>query len=622
MNKLPVVSHNDKSMRLVQSIEKEQDTLSLRKKLAKEHGLTSIGEFIEWWAIVYKDKRYRIMNKQWEYMRDSSIKNLQYKKIDTSWSWRIGFSYEEWNMNGNGDFVRTEEDNTDIIQSKNWIFSAKDGIIIVVDDRSYSPWSRLYTTQWNRILIAEGREFERFAVTGVHYYDNFSLLWHFMYCSRWSDIHCYDRRKNIIQGMIPVEISHKFKQRNSNIYRDMEKIHNLWYDSYWYNLVNTDWKFLKTELGQYYAYPSRVKSKVNHFDWLLICVHSELSATLHKEKWEENKQEFVLYAVDKNGNVFRDEFGEIVFSTNANRINNFNEDWYTKLLIDKRIFSISQITSHDIDEYVCWIDRSWNYLKDQDHNIIIDENYFKKQPKNSIDNEIKNKIDRWDTKERIYKVLSEDLTIYGYGTKIDHESPRWWLNSYWGDAKIVNTKMNFKNVQFPDGKDIFNYDFDHDFEQFWKSFIFHGNHVHPRWWRTYECLKINGLIARYNKDEEWKELENISTLIKSVDDKYIFIQRKEWESYYILNKHFQYIKDKNWEKLSFPNRPPFYVDGIFLYYDTIDWEPQTRSKKEMYVRKAYFEDGTEVWESISSLSMIGDLHYSKQQELFKYLGSI
>jgi hypothetical protein len=41
-------------------------------------------------------------------------------------------------MNGNGDFIRTEEDNTDIIQSKHWIFSAKDGIIIVVDDRSYS----------------------------------------------------------------------------------------------------------------------------------------------------------------------------------------------------------------------------------------------------------------------------------------------------------------------------------------------------------------------------------------------------------------------------------------------------------------------------------------------------
>lgn len=601
-NNLSIIWNNNKQQLLVQSIEKEQDTLSLRKKLAKEHGLTSIGEFIEWRAIVYKDKRYRVMNEQWEYMRDASIKNLQYKKIDTSWPWGIGFSYEEWDMNGNGDFVRTEEDNTDIIQSKHWIFSAKDGIIIIVDDRSYSPWSRLYTTTWNRIPISEEREFQRFAVTDIYYHDNFSLLWHFMYCNRWSNINCYDRRKNLIQGMVPVQISYKSKQRNSNIYRDMGEIHNLWYDSYWYNLVNTNWDFLKTELGQYYAYPSRVKSKVNHFDWLLICVHSELSSTLHKKEWEDNKQEFVLYAVDKNGNIFRDEFNNIVFFTNANWINGFDKNWYTLLHVDNRVFSIPNISSdQDEESYCCMIDKSWKYLRDQSGQIIINPIKAKESRDYLHSQSSINQIDRWDTKERIYKILSEDLTIYGYGTKIDHESPRWWLNSYWWNAKIVNKKMNLKNVQFPDGKDIFNYDFDHDFKQFWKSFIFHGNHVDPKWWRTYECLKINGLIARYNKDEEWKELENVSTLIKSVDDKYLFIQRREWESYYILNQHFQYIKDKNWEKLSFPNRPPFYVDGTFLYYDTIDWEPQTRSKKEMYLKEAYFEDGSMVWEEYISL---------------------
>jgi hypothetical protein len=42
-NNLPVVSdYNNQKLQLVQSIEKEQDTLSLRKKLAKENGLTSI----------------------------------------------------------------------------------------------------------------------------------------------------------------------------------------------------------------------------------------------------------------------------------------------------------------------------------------------------------------------------------------------------------------------------------------------------------------------------------------------------------------------------------------------------------------------------------------------------
>jgi hypothetical protein len=64
MNKLPIISHNDNKLQLVQSIEKEQNNLSLRKKLAEEHSLTSIGEFIEGRAVVHKDNKRRVMNKQ------------------------------------------------------------------------------------------------------------------------------------------------------------------------------------------------------------------------------------------------------------------------------------------------------------------------------------------------------------------------------------------------------------------------------------------------------------------------------------------------------------------------------------------------------------------------------
>ena len=56
---------------------------------------------------------------------------------------------------------------------------------------------------------------------------------------------------------------------------------------------------------------------------------------------------------------------------------------------------------------------------------------------------------------------------------------------------------------------------------------------------TYECVKINWLIARYNKDEHWKELQWLAMIMKSTDEKYLFIQRDEWWNYYILDKQFQ-----------------------------------------------------------------------------------
>jgi hypothetical protein len=110
-------------------------------------------------------------------------------------------------------------------------------------------------------------------------------------------------------------------------------------------------------------------------------------------------------------------------------------------------------------------------------------------------------------------------------------------------------------------------------------------------------------------------------ILKSVDDKYLFIQRWEREDYYIINQHFQYIREKNWEKLSFVHRPPFYVDGMFLYYETLDWEPIKRSiPKEMYLKEAYFEDGTKVWDIISTLGdTLETIQWYQRKELKKIL---
>ncbi len=673
-------------MQLVQSIEKEQDTLSLRKRLAKEHGLTSIWEFIQGRAIVHKDNKRRIMNEQGEYMRDPSIKNLQYKKVDTSWPSCIGFSYEEWNMNGNGDFVRTEDDNTDIIQSRNWIFSAKDGIIIVVDSRSHSPSSRLYTTNWKRIPMPLWMEFHRFCLTDYNYTDEFSTLDQFCTQQEWpskgSHINAYDRRKNIVWvGVIPVELSFKFQQDNYyNWLRKIEQRHNLSFNCS-YTLMNTDGELLKTELWEYYV---NNKKWFDGSNWLLPCIHGGLSdsTTWHNERLHNEQKRPVFYAVDMNGKVFRDEFQNVVMFDDPRWINSFDKEWYAPIVIDKKISPIPLWWNNphpytEYNAYICFINKEWIYRKDANrqkvsiipfHKTIydggtvtsLDVKWYKlfpelgiikvkqlsiTEPWHSLKNEdvckyydykwneveksdyfdhawqeiqLEN-ISRWDTKERIYKLLSEDLIIYGYGTKIDHESP-WWFNSYWWDAKIINRKMQFKNVQFSDGRDIFNYDFNYNFKKFWKSYIFSGNHIDPRWLSTYECVKINGLVAKYNKDDEWRELQWVHRIIKSLDDKYLFIQRWEGEDYYILNQNFQYIKDKNWEKLSFAHRPPFYVDGVFLYYNTADWKPMPcYDKTNMVVEKAYFADGTIIWSDLPTQPGMTDGIKITNRKIYKTL---
>lgn len=644
---------NNKQL-LVQSLEKDKDVLLLRKKLAKQHGLTAIWEFIEWWAIVSKDNKWKIMDEQWNYMRDPNIKTIE-KKEKRTWS-MIEPQIETYYVDGLWRKVENEQSPVnDIVESSNRIFSAQNGIIIVVDSWSHSPCARFYTTKGNRILPPQGRDFDRFAITDTKYQDDFRLLSNFVFWERACDVNCYDRRKNIIWWMIPMHLSFKFRQDNYYgwLHR-IEQEYNLWFNCS-YNLMDTEWNFLKTELWEYYA---NNKIWFDWSEWLLPCIHGWLSnSTLwynERLSWEEKRP--VFYAIDNNGKVFHDEFWNILLFDDPRWIKNFDHEWYAPVVIDKKISPISLWKDNphpytDYNAYICFINKEWVYRKNSNtqkvsvipfHKTIYDDwgvsdpdvrwytlfaeswtirvrqlfltqdvykyyDYYgneiqetdntstTKTPTKEV-NRMDN-IDRWDTKERIYQYLSDDLILYGYSVKIDHKSPRWWLNSYWWQAKIINKNIMYKWVRFSDGKDSFGHDFDRDIQYFWSSYIFHSNNVDPKWEMTYECVKINWLIARYNKDEHWKELQWLAMIMKSTDEKYLFIQRDEWWNYYILDKRFQYIKDKNGRVLSFPHRPPFYVDGMFLYYNTKDWKGKNRwESADIILQDSYFEDGSKVWE--------------------------
>ncbi len=672
-----IVRQNNSSSLYVQSVEKQQDSLALRKKIAHELWLTSIGEFIQWWAVAHKDNRWRIVNEKGEYMRDPSIKNLENKRIDTSPPGYIWSSHKEGNINGNGDFVEKEEDNTDIIQSKNWIFSAKDGIIIVVDNRNFGS-ARLYTTQWQRIHLPEGWKLDVYGVTDIHQWDDFSALRAYGRNSFDCNSSVFDRRKNIVHGRFAADLTTRASEKL--YYSDPDKVkatHNL-FNGCAYNLIDAKGSFFATELGDCYA---NSKKTFDGSCGLLPCIHGGMSNGIVREDEDRTSYKIkrpIFYAVDKDGKIFKDEFGNIIMFDDPYWLNNFDAQWFAPLVIDKKISPIrfGENGHHPYTEYsayICFINTTGQYRKWTEGEVIIIPFYKTQREYTVTSNDVRgymlfpelglievrqlsitepwfrwvnkeiykcfdyhgkevqrykyfndngqekwtDKLERWGTEERIYKLLSEDLTIYWYGTKIDHESPRWWLNSYWWDAKIVNTKIEYKDIKFPDGKDIFNYDFDSDFDKFWKSFIFSGNHVDPRGSRTYECVKINWLVARYTKDEDWVELKLLNHIQVSADEKYIFVQRKMGEPYYILDQYFSYIKDKQSQKLTFPHLP-FYVDGVFLSYDDIHWD-QNSFYKDLMLTKAYFEDGTLVGEEVHQLDTPVSVALTGRKDIYKAL---
>lgn len=684
-----IVKHNNDSSLYIQSVERQQDSLVLRKKIAHDLWLTSIGEFIQWWAVVNKDNRRRLVNEKGEYMRDPTIKNLEHKRLDTSPKWYIWFSHKEGNINGNGDFVEKEEDNVDIIQSKNWIFPAKDGIIIVVDHRWFCK-ARLYTTDGQRIPIPEWWQLDPHAIPdrGDAYsiYDDFTKLRSYILASTDVNSSVFDWRKSIVHGRFAVDLSSKMREKlYSSDPQNIKKHHNL-FNNCTHNLIDKRGDFFSTQLGDCYANSKRP------FDgscWLLPCIHGWLSdGTLWTE--EDRDQKFtrpIFYAVDIQWHVFKDEFDNTLMFDDPYWLNNFDAEWYAPIVIDKKISPIrlGWDSPHPYTEYgayICFINISGQYRKGLDSKVIIVP-FYKTQKEHTVtSNDVKgyrlfpdqkimevrqlsstepwfrwvqkeiykyfdyhgkevsrhmcfndngqekwmDKIDRWDTEDRVYQDRWNGLVAYGQGTKMEYGH---YIFSYGWETKIANKNMDYKIVKFPDDNEAIPLHLDHEVDHFSKWYILYDDYLLPieykdkngkevKQWHTYGHIKVNGLIARYTKDEEGQELKSLNHMVISVDSKYLFVQRKVWEPYYILNQSFAYVKNKEWKKLEFM-RMPFYTDGIFLSYDYDDALKDTdRRNNDMVLKKAYFEDGSLVWLEAPSIDKNISIWWHKS-DIFKAL---
>lgn len=687
-----VPSNNDKAALYVQSVEKQQDTLVLRKKIAHELWLTSIGEFIEWRAVANKDGRWRLVNEQWEYMRDPMIKNLIEKRKDLWPRWYVGFNIQKWFFNGNETLVEKEEDNTDIIESHKWIFSAKDGIIIVVDDRNYGHWSRFYTVEWKPIQIPLRWDIDNFSVADR--WDNYSVRDDFRrlhnYFPNQTDLNSmlFDRRKNIVNGMIAIHIAWKTRMdKPEHMVRDIEKSHNL-FNNCAYNLLQKNGEFFKTSLGEYYA------NSKKSFDWscgLMPCIHGGISdGTVRTDEQYENtkRKRPVFYAVNMQWQVFKDEFGNIVMFDDPYWLNNFDKEWFAPIVIDKTISPIrlGGDSPHPYTEYgayICFINTAGQYRKSSDGKVTIIPFYKTQREYTVTSNDVRgyklypeywiievrqlsitepwfrwvnkeiyklydyhgNEVQKhkyfnyaaqpkwmeninWgETDDRIYKDISDDIIAYGEGTRTDIYGD-WSEFSYGGKTKLVNKKIGYKQIKFPDGEDEFLIDLDREIEGFSKWYILHDHLSAPVEypWKNgkliqqsyaYAHIKINGLVARYTKDEEGRELNLINHMVVSMDQKYLFVQRKDWDPYCILNQSFAYIKDNNWNKLQFP-RPPFYVDGMFLLYDIAPGQ-ENNFQKDCELAKAYFEDGTLVGDQSFTIDTRANIGIVGKWDIYKAL---
>lgn len=236
------------------------------------------------------------------------------------------------------------------------------------------------------------------------------------------------------------------------------------------------------------------------------------------------------------------------------------------------------------------------------------------------------KIDRWDTEDRVYRDLWNGLIAYGQGTKMEYNH---YTFSYGGETKIVNKNIDYKTVKFPDGREVFPLNLDRTVDQFSKWYILYDDVLFPtieyttqdgkaaKQWHSYAHIKINGLIARYTKDEDGAELKLLNHIHVSADEKYLFVQRKIGEPYYMLDQHFSYMRDQKSQKLSFQHLP-FYVDGVFLSYDNIPWDTNS-FYKDLMLTKAYFEDGTLVGEEAPQLDTTASVWLGAKKEIYKAL---
>jgi len=336
--------------------------LQLRKNLAVQLWLTSIGEFNEWWAIAHKDGKWMIINKEWKSMTDDSIPNLTKKKDTKVYEGKL--ITEEYLIDGNRDIITEDNPTTNIIKSSKWIFPVKDGIIIVIDDWKYANGVRLYTTDGQRIPIPTWWSYDTYAIVWLDKWDEFNKL-HNYYNE--SANNPFDYRDNIVDWLIPIDPDHNFL--HDGIYK-MQRIYNL-YNSCGYTLINTKWQILKTELWYYYA---NTKTWFDFSHGLYPSVDPSFKRKFNDECNHTDIERPIFYMVDKDWKCFRDEFNNIVHSDDPYRINTFNKENFAVLEIDPKVWWPEK--KYETEPYLCIIHKDWRYLKNP--NWSIKKIYFEK----------------------------------------------------------------------------------------------------------------------------------------------------------------------------------------------------------------------------------------------------
>ncbi len=633
---------NQKSLVYVQSIEKAEDTLLIRKKIAEKEWLKSISEFIDWRAIAHKDNKRMLINEKGEFLKDESIMDLKKKTKTDVVDWRL--QKQEQRIDGNKEIITDENPTTNIVQTKLWIFPPRDGIIIVVNDRKYAGWVRLYTTQWVRIPIPEWRDFDQFAIVWLDARDEFSKIRHYY---NESINHSFDYRDNILEWLIPVQI-----QNNYFWYNEIDKLRKIYNLYNWcgYTLVNTKWQFLKTELGYFYA---NTKRWFDFSQGLYPSIDVSFKTESPDERIYDEIERPIFYMVNKEGKAYRDEFNEVVYSDDPYRINNFSSEGYTALQIEPKVRSPDK---NEKNPYICFLHKSWSYIKNTDWSIkkiyfkkyiytwgltdpdvkwyhaywkkwilevLIerneeDDNYEKRIYKKYnyswneiIENEaIKDKeekaienIDFWPEWAHHYQKLWWWIIQHWYNSESDidcHDGEEYF---FWGETKFINTDFNNQAIKFPDWSLLEVCHFDDSIKRYKNWYIIHW--IDELYRASF--LKINGLIARYAKDDEWNELKSLEN-IEILSDEFLAVQFKNTHDYYyILDKNFSYIKDPQGNKLK-SKQCPLYINGQFLMYTTNadEWRRQN-----MELECAYFKDGTLVWATAQEQTHLDIINQTK-----------
>lgn len=641
---------NDRSKNYIQAIEKQEDNLTLRKQLALQHWLTSISDFVEGRAISRKADKRMLINPKGEFLMDEDPTITARLKVSL-WA-----ALDQQRDEEKQDYTNTRHDTAPIVpvQTTERIFPAKDGIIIVADNlTSRHSTVRLYTTEGKRIPIPEGWKFynrhtknseqDTKFIDGVKYgaYSN-NIPWYSQ------DREAINIRETIVHGMIPI-------QPEIDRYHELHDSHNILHNEC-ICLLKKDGTLFTTDTGKIFATETARPLDGEYLPGL------DTSKTIRDKSWFPTG---VHYMVKPDGTIFRDEFDNIVYTISAYWTQNFKYNEYVPVIqttMPNRILSINKNGvykkgSEDLKnrKYI----RLYPIKKKLSDNTIVDDRnrsyqkinhntirYLKKE--NVTEAAVYDALSTTDYNTDIFwfcdcelnpidpQTLQKDQISFdhGHGEHIIHalDTNIWAIGynaiadhyhastSYSWYQYIINKRFNNQKVHFPDKRELQIHTID-DYTYYAKHQAYHIIHenIEPtgEYRKDGAIIIINGLIARYAKDEYGKELKNMYRIV-SVFDKYIYIQEHEKGPRVVLNNHLQYLKDTNNNIRSF-EYPPIRQEGVFMEYNYPEEDPKgIFNGSNVKLQNAYFPDGTRVGDPITH-NQTTDHQINHRTDLLKLL---